>query len=82
MCISEVAQLRKQIELELDAMRRGMAGIALGTARHAFINARMQRVGACQDILARQVGETTANRIVCNIYMQTMEQDKAFDTDM
>ncbi|MBV9230497.1 MAG: hypothetical protein JOZ18_14405 [Chloroflexi bacterium] len=80
MCISEVAQLRKQIELELDAMRRGMTGIALGTARHDFINARMQRVGACQDILARQVGEAAANHIVCSIYVQTMEQDTEFDT--
>ncbi len=70
---SEVAQLREQIELELDAMHRGMNGLAQGTARHAFINARMDRVGACQDSLAAHIGAEAASQVVCALYMQSME---------
>lgn len=70
---SEIARLREQIETELDAMRSGMNGLALGTARHAFINARMERVGACQEVLADHIGTEAANQLVCTIYMQAME---------
>jgi len=72
---SEVAQLRQQIALEVDAMRHGLLGISTGTARHAFIHARMERVGACQDTLARSIGEQAAFEVVCSVYIQTMEQD-------
>lgn len=72
---SEVAQLRQQIALELDAMRRGLLGISSGSARHAFINARMERIGGCQDMLASSIGEQAASQIVCVAYMQAMEQE-------
>jgi hypothetical protein len=72
---SEVAQLRQQIALELDAMRRGLLGISTGSARHAFIHARMERIGVCQDTLASSIGEQAATQIVCTVYMQAMEQD-------
>ena len=72
---SEVAQLRQQIALELDAMRRGLLGISTGSARHAFIHARMERIGVCQDTLASSIGEQAATQIVCAMYMQAMEQD-------
>lgn len=73
MCRSEIASIRQQIEVELDAMRRGMTGVAIGTSRHAFIHARMNRIGVCQDQLASQVGETVAKQIVCNLYIETMK---------
>ncbi len=72
---SEIAQLRQQIEVELVAMNRGLSGLATGTARHAFIHARMERIGACQDALADQVGESVANQLVCKLYMQSMERE-------
>mgnify|MGYP003622997409 CR=1 FL=1 len=72
---SEVAQLRQQIALELDAMRRGLLGIATGSARHAFIHARMERIGMCQETLAGSIGEQAATQLVCAAYMQAMEQD-------
>ena len=72
---SEIAQLRQQIALELDAMRSGLLGISAGSARHAFIHARMERVGVCQDTLANVIGEQAANQVVCAVYMQAMEQD-------
>lgn len=71
---SEVADLRQQIELELTAMRRGLVGLAQGSARHDFIHARMSQIGACQDTLALQVGETQASQIVCTLYIKAMEQ--------
>jgi hypothetical protein len=74
---SEVAQLRQQIALELDAMRRGLLGISTGSARHAFIHARMERIGVCQDTLASSIGEQAASQIVCAVYMQAMEQETA-----
>ena len=76
---SEIAELRQQIALELDAMRRGLSGISTGTARHAFIHARMERVGACQDTLANAIGDQAASQVVCAVYMQAMEQDTLCD---
>ncbi len=70
---SEIARLREQIELELLAMRRGLHGVAAGTARHTFIHTRMERVGACQDVLANELGETAAAQIVCELYIQAMD---------
>jgi hypothetical protein len=70
---SEIAQLRQQIELELDALRRGLFALSTGGARHAFIHAKMDRVGACQDVLANHVGESAANLIVCQLYVEAME---------
>jgi hypothetical protein len=70
---SEIAELRQQIALELDAMRRGLVGISAGTARHAFIHARMERIGVCQDTLANAIGEQAASQVVCTAYMQVME---------
>ncbi len=71
---SEVARLREQIELELEAMQRGMRGLAI-TARHDFILARLDRVGTYQDKLADQIGYTEATEIVCQLYVQVMEKD-------
>ena len=73
---SAVAQLREQIEWELEAMRLGLQGLAV-TARHDFILARIDRVGVYQDKLADQIGHTAALETVCQLYVQVMEQDMA-----
>jgi hypothetical protein len=72
---SEIALLRQQIAQELVAMRLGLQGIALGTARHTFIHTKMERVAACQETLAVQVGETAACEMVCILYAQAMEPE-------
>ncbi len=56
-------------------MRRGLLGISTGTARHTFIHARMERIGACQDTLANSIGDHAASQLVCATYMQVMEKD-------
>lgn len=73
MCVSEIARLRQQIELEMDAMRYAFSGFALGTARHAFIHKKLERIGACQDSLAHHIGENAAHQFVCSLYVRTME---------
>lgn len=70
---SEVARLREQIEVQLVAMRRGLSSFSSGAARHAFINARMERVGACQEYLAHQLGETEATMLVYGLYNEIMD---------
>ena len=71
---SEVARLREQIELQLQAMQQGLHGLASGRARHAFIQARMQRIGEYQDDLARQIGEQEADQLLWGLYAGVMEQ--------
>jgi hypothetical protein len=70
---SEVARLRRQIELELEAVQRGLYGLASGTARHEFIRKRMNRVETYQGQLAQKVGEDTANQMVYNMYVATID---------
>lgn len=70
---SEIARLRQQIESQLVAMRRGLSGLSSGTARHAFITARMESIGTYQDDLASQLGENAANMLVYGLYNEVMD---------
>ncbi len=69
---SEVARLREEIELQLEAMQRGLYGFASGTARHAFIRARMDRIDEYQHTLTDYIGEQDANQMVCSLYSEIM----------
>jgi hypothetical protein len=73
---SDVARLHQQIELQLEAMQRGMSGLARGRARHAFIRAQMDRIGACQDELAARVGERIADQLICSLYIEVLERER------
>ncbi len=70
---SEVARLRQQIEMQLVAMRQGLSGLSSGSARHAFITARMERIGAYQERLADQLGENAATLLVYGLYNEVMD---------
>ncbi len=74
---SEVAHLRQQIEMQLVAMRRGLTGLSSGSARHAFINARMERIGDYQNSLESQLGESAATLLVYGLYNQVMDAPEA-----
>jgi hypothetical protein len=69
---SEIARLRQQIELQLEATQRGLRGFATGKARHAFIRMQMDRIGMCQDTLAEHIGENAASQVVCSLYVEIM----------
>ena len=72
MCPSEVAQLRLRIAEEYEAMQRGLMGMAWGTAKHDFIQARMKRVDDYHDMLAQHVGEKEATQTICELYEQVI----------
>lgn len=61
---SEIAQLLSQIDLEYGAAREALTGLALGTAQHEFINARMERLTLCHEQLIRHVGVHEASRLL------------------
>ena len=65
---SEVARLREQVELEYEAMMRGLTGFAEGSAIHEFISARMARVEIYHGKLANEIGEHEATEIICDLY--------------
>ena len=67
---SEVARLRQQIALEYEAATRGLHGLALGTAQHAFITQRMENMAAHHVSLQRLVGADEAAKLLA----ETLEQ--------
>lgn len=67
---SEVARVREEIELQLEALRRGMYGFASGTARHAFVRARMDRIGEYRQKLTDHIGEQNADQMVYSLYSE------------
>jgi hypothetical protein len=69
---SEVARLLRQIDLEFEAAQRGLTGLSMGTARHDFIHARLEQVGAYEVQLATHVGEDEANRLLCEHYVRVI----------
>ncbi|HTD18186.1 MAG TPA: hypothetical protein VK667_01520 [Ktedonobacteraceae bacterium] len=70
---SEVARLLKRIDLEFEAAQLGISGLAEGTARHDFINARMDQVGVIETQLATYLGKDEANRLICEHYVKIIE---------
>lgn len=68
MSSSDVARLREQVELEYEAMMRGLTGFAEGSAMHAFISARMARVEGYHGQLTKEIGEDEATEIICDLY--------------
>ena len=70
MAESEVARLLHAIEQEYEAARAGMSGLASGTARHAFITGKMERIGGYHRALSGLLGEQEAIKLV----VETMER--------
>ncbi len=73
---SMVANLRSQIDEELEAMQRGFSAYAAGVARHDFIRARMEQIGDCQEELATYIGSDDAADLVCKLYIDKMADKK------
>lgn len=72
---SEVAQLKRQIELEYLAAQWGLSGLASGTAKHAHITARMERVGHSFEQLTQLVGSPEqATQIITEVTKDLPEQ--------
>ena len=54
---SEVARILSQICAEYEAAQQGLAGLSSGTARHAFIIARMEQMSRLHTELRAVVGD-------------------------
>jgi hypothetical protein len=61
---SEVARLREQIEREYAAACAGLSGLAMGTARHDFIQARMARAQQYGEQLIERIGAQAAMPLI------------------
>ena len=69
--MSEVAQLRRQIELECEAMRLALYGYA-AVASHEAIEQRYRALGKYQDALEQLVGKEEASTIMIGIYARVV----------
>ena len=70
-CTSEVARLRRQIDLEFEATQHALMGFTM-TAQHAFIDARMHRAWEHKRALAQEIGEVEANNVLVEAYQKTI----------
>jgi hypothetical protein len=61
---SEITRLLTRIEQEYASARRGLSALASGTARHAFISGKMERIQTCSRALCGLLGEQEATRVV------------------
>ena len=61
---SEVARLLQRIKDEYEAAKCGLTGLALGTAQHAFITAKMENIEVARENLEKIVGPDEAIRLV------------------
>jgi hypothetical protein len=69
--MSEIARLREQIELECQAAKQGLQGLAV-VASHDSINARMERLWDYRQELAQEVGEQEATKIMYEVYAKVI----------
>ena len=63
-CKSEVACLLEQIKQQHEAAQRGLSGLAIGTSRHKFVSAKMERIGQIHEELQRLVGPDQAIQLI------------------
>lgn len=65
---SEIARLRKQMELTHEASMWALSGLQSGTAQHAFITARMRRMDTSYHRLRELIGEEQATDVLCEVF--------------
>jgi hypothetical protein len=69
--LSEIARLRRQIELECEAMKQAMNNFRV-TSSHEIINNQYNNIGNMQEQLATIIGEQEAAKIAIDIYIQAI----------
>jgi hypothetical protein len=68
---SEVRRLLQQITSEYEAAQRALHGPTIGTARHSFINERLERMASYHEQLSVGVGNDEAARLLCEQIAET-----------
>ncbi len=71
---SEVARLQARIQAEYESAQNGFSGLMSGTARHDFINARMEQISQLRGCLQDLVGDQA-------LVLMTTIQEKSLDCD-
>lgn len=71
---SEVAHLRARIEQEHAASVWALTGLAAGTARHWFIQRRLERMDSAHGRLSTLIGEEQATAFLCELFEKTPEK--------
>jgi hypothetical protein len=66
MAQSDVARILKQIDQEYQASKRGLEGLASGSARHDFISKKTENIGKHHDHLTELVGPEQAIALIAN----------------
>jgi hypothetical protein len=74
---SEVARLLNQIEQEYQASKRGLEGLASGTARHDFINQKTENIGKHHERLVELVGSEQAITLIATTIWAPPDQGVA-----
>lgn len=64
---SEVARLMQRIDEEYEAAWQSLHGFASGTARHDFINQKLENMAQCHEELKTLVGEQDATKILVEV---------------
>lgn len=70
MAESEVARLLREIDEAYQAAERGLTGLACGTARHDFINAKEEHIALCHKELTTLIGSEKATALVAGVYFE------------
>lgn len=70
MAESEVARLLREIDEAYQAAQWALTGLASGTARHDFINAKEERIAVCHEELGALIGPDKAIALVAGVYFQ------------
>ena len=70
---SEVARLLESIQRDYEAAEQGLSGLAQGTARHQFIDAKMQQVRQTHEQLQALVGPDEARTLLAHAVWTSQE---------
>src|SRR5438132_8730785 len=76
MAESEVARLLRDIDKAYQAAEWALTGLACGTARHNFINAKEERIAICHQELTTLLGQDEATALVAGVYFQGEKSSK------
>ena len=71
---SEIAQILRNIEQEYQASKRGLEGIASGTARHDFISKKTENIGKHHEHLSQLVGPEEAIAMIATTIWTPADQ--------
>ena len=70
MAESEVRRFLREIDEAYQAAEWALTGLACGTARHDFINAKEERIAVCHQELTTLIGPDEATALVAGVYFQ------------